>query len=65
MLMNLWSIWLIPLLGFVADQRSLLAVFWVLAGVSLIGLGLLVALWLRADGRAAQREPIAAGAPGG
>jgi MFS family permease len=66
MLMNLWSIWLIPLLGFIADQRSLLAVFWVLAGVSLIGLGLLAILWLRADLRAPARENLAAAAaPGG
>jgi hypothetical protein len=65
MLMNLWSIWLIPLLGFIADRNSLLAAFWVLGAVSLGGLGLFVALWLRADGRAAQREAAVVAAPGG
>jgi MFS family permease len=63
MLMNFWSVWLIPLLGFIADQNSLLAAFWVLGGVSLGGLGLFVALWLRADRQAIEPEPV--GAPGG
>jgi MFS family permease len=64
MLMNFWSIWLIPLLGFIADQNSLLAAFWLLSGVSLTGLGLFVLLWLRADGRATERAAVAR-APGG